>query len=85
MCESLSVWAAPRFGAKTPISLVEESQMVHQGFDHFGELYRAAFAEPNLERKLFLLGEVRNAMERWQQQQKEGPGNLDPMVNVKAA
>lgn len=47
--------------------------MSHQGFSDFGELYRAAFAEPNLERKLFLLSEVRKVMERWEKQQDGEP------------
>ena len=72
-------------------SRVKESQMAHQGFSHFSELYRAAFAEPNLERKLFLLSEVRKAMERWQQQEENaasavGVANIgDSAVEGKAA
>ncbi len=42
--------------------------MAHSTFDNFGDLYRAAFAEQDPEKKLFLLGEVRKAIEKWEEQ-----------------
>ena len=41
--------------------------MAHSTFDNFGDLYRAAFAEQDPEKKLFLLSEVRKAIEKWEQ------------------
>jgi hypothetical protein len=35
-------------------------------FNDFGKLYKAAFAEREPERKLFLLKQVQNAIEEWQ-------------------
>ena len=44
-------------------------------FTHFGELYRAAFAESDLERKLVLLREVRKAIEDWEQRLHDQPAD----------
>jgi hypothetical protein len=41
--------------------------VIYSNFKDFGQLYRAAFAEPNPERKLFLLSEVRKAIDEWEQ------------------
>jgi len=35
-------------------------------FRTFGDLYRAAYAEPNPERKMFLLSEVRRVLDEWE-------------------
>ncbi len=40
--------------------------MTDTKFRTFGELYRAAYAEPNPERKAFLLSEVRRALDEWE-------------------
>ena len=47
--------------------------MAHSTFDNFGDLYRAAFAEQDPEKKLFLLSEVRKAIEKWEQQASRSP------------
>jgi len=36
-------------------------------FANFSELYRAAYAEPDPARKAVLLGEVRKALNEWEQ------------------
>jgi hypothetical protein len=50
-------------------------------FKDFGELYRAAYAEPESERKLLLLNEVRRAIEEWERAQgSEGPALATPLA-----
>ena len=39
---------------------------------HFGELYRSAFAERDPDRKLELLGQVRKALDEWEQVAQRG-------------
>lgn len=41
--------------------------MAEIGFKNFGDLYRAAFAEPNPERKLLLMSQVKQVLEEWEQ------------------
>lgn len=41
--------------------------MTDQSFKSFGELYRAAFAESNAERKNILLSQVQKALEDWRE------------------
>ena len=41
--------------------------MAEMGFKNFGDLYRAAFAEPNAERKVLLLSQVRQLLDDWEQ------------------
>lgn len=40
--------------------------MSEAAFKSFSDLYRAAFAEPNVERKTLLLSQVQKALEDWQ-------------------
>jgi hypothetical protein len=40
--------------------------MAEAAFKNFGDLYRAAFAEPNTERKTLLLSQVQKALEDWE-------------------
>jgi hypothetical protein len=47
---------------------VEVCAVEHSTFNNFGELYRAAFAEQDPERKLFLLSQVRKALDYWEEQ-----------------
>jgi len=42
--------------------------MADVSFKNFGDLYRAAFAEPNAERKTMLLSQVQKALEDWHDQ-----------------
>lgn len=49
-------------------------------FTNFGDLYRAAFAELNPSTKQLLLGEVKKALDRWQESITEGvvsPAEVD--------
>ena len=41
-------------------------------YTHFGELYRSAFAERDPEKKLELLGQVRQAIDEWEQVVQRG-------------
>jgi hypothetical protein len=41
--------------------------MSNTGFKSFSELYRAAFAEPDPEKQLALLSEVKKALDDWEQ------------------
>jgi hypothetical protein len=41
--------------------------MAEIGFKNFGDLYRAAFAEPNPERKLLLMSQVKQVLDEWEQ------------------
>jgi hypothetical protein len=47
---------------------MEITPMSQNNFKDFSQLYRAAFAEPNPERKLVLLSEVRKAIDEWGEQ-----------------
>jgi hypothetical protein len=50
-------------------------------FHDFGELYRAAFAEPNLDTKQLLLADVQKALDRWADTVREGmPSPAKPGV-----
>jgi hypothetical protein len=42
-------------------------------FNNFGELYRAAYAEPDPEIKQLLLADVKQALDRWADSVGEGP------------
>jgi hypothetical protein len=42
-------------------------------FRDFGELYNAAFAERDPEKKLMLLSEVRRVIAEWEQMLQAGP------------
>jgi len=50
--------------------------MKNAEFRTFGDLYRAAYAEPNPERKMFLLSEVRRAPDEWE---KTAPSAATPI------
>jgi hypothetical protein len=41
--------------------------MAEIGFKNFGDLYRAVFAEPNPERKLLLMSQVKQVLDEWEQ------------------
>lgn len=41
-------------------------------FHNFGELYRAAFAEPNLDAKQLLLADVQRALDHWADTVRDG-------------
>ena len=41
--------------------------MTHSNRQNFSELYRAAFAERDPDKKLELLSQVRNAIDEWEQ------------------
>lgn len=41
--------------------------MTEMGFKNFGDLYRAAYAEPNGERKILLMSQVKQALDDWAQ------------------
>jgi hypothetical protein len=41
--------------------------MSDHSFKSFGDLYRAAFAESNAERKTILLSQVQKALEDWRE------------------
>jgi hypothetical protein len=41
--------------------------MAEMGFKNFGDLYRAALAEPNPERKLLLMSQVKQVLDEWEQ------------------
>jgi hypothetical protein len=41
--------------------------MAERAFKNFADLYRAAFAEPNAERKVLLLSQVKQALDDWAQ------------------
>jgi len=45
------------------------------GFQNFGELYRAAFAERDSERKLVLLHEVHMRLKSWELSESENEPN----------
>ena len=42
------------------------------GFTNFGDLYRAAFAEPNPTAKQLLLAEVKKALDHWAESVNDG-------------
>lgn len=48
--------------------------MEHTTFNNFGDLYRAAFAEQDPEKKLFLLTQVRKALDHWEEEASRFPG-----------
>lgn len=41
--------------------------MAENDFKDFGDLYRAAYAESNAERKLFLMSQVQRVLDDWAQ------------------
>jgi hypothetical protein len=41
--------------------------MVDPAYGSFSDLYRAAFAEPDPDKKLFLLSQVKKAIDDWEQ------------------
>jgi hypothetical protein len=41
--------------------------MAEIDFKNFGDLYRAAYAEPNSERKVLLMSQVKQALDDWAQ------------------
>ena len=41
--------------------------MKEVGFKNFGDLYRAAYAEPTIERKILLMSQVKQARDDWAQ------------------
>jgi hypothetical protein len=41
--------------------------MAETGFKNFGDLYRAAYAESNAERKVLLMSQVKRALDEWAQ------------------
>jgi hypothetical protein len=43
--------------------------VIEDKFTHFGELYRAAYAEPESGKKLLLLTEVQRAIREWERTQ----------------
>jgi hypothetical protein len=45
--------------------------MNHRSFKSFGELYRAAFAETDLQKKETLLAQVKLAIDSWQEMAEE--------------
>jgi hypothetical protein len=45
----------------------EDRKMKDAQFRSFGDLYRAAYAESNPERKALLLSQVRRALDEWEQ------------------
>ena len=45
--------------------------MRNREFTNFGELYRAAFAEPDLQKKEMLLAQVKLAIDAWQKMSEE--------------
>jgi hypothetical protein len=61
--------------------LPEDTAMKDKKFKSFGDLYRAAYAEPNPERKMLLLSQVRKALDEWEQ----GAHNPDPAIGPKTS
>jgi hypothetical protein len=49
--------------------------MSNNGFDSFGELYRAAYAESDPELKQTLLSAVKQALDRWADSERDYTGN----------
>jgi hypothetical protein len=51
--------------------------MADTAFKNFGDLYRAAFAEPDLEKKTILLSQVQRALRDWEESSfpASAPGN----------
>jgi hypothetical protein len=47
--------------------------MADLSFKNFGDLYRAAFAESNAEKKTILLSQVQRALEDWHEQSTSRP------------
>ena len=43
---------------------------------NFGDLYRAAFAERDPQRKCSLLGEVQRVLKSWEESEEAGPAHL---------
>lgn len=56
--------------------------MTDTRFKDFGQLYKAAFAEREPERKLLLLNQVRRALEDWETLQRNSskPPSSTPQV-----
>jgi hypothetical protein len=51
-------------------------------FTNFGDLYRAAFAEPNPNVKQLLLAEVKKALDRWAETMRDGMASSGKPVSA---
>jgi len=68
---------------------VRQEDFMSAKYTNFGELYRSAFAERDPDRKLELLGEVRRAIDEWEQviqsrMEKGLPVRHQPQTSVAA-
>ena len=55
--------------------------MKNAEFRSFGDLYRAAYAETNAERKMFLLSEVRRALDEWERSTQNAETSISPKTS----
>jgi len=50
-------------------------------FRSFSDLYRAAYAETNAERKMSLLSEVRRALDEWERSTQSAETSIGPKAS----
>ena len=55
--------------------------MKNAEFRTFGDLYRAAYAEANPERKMFLLSEVKRALDEWEKSAQSVESPIGPRTS----